>query len=372
VKRLFLDKIASVTSRLALDANAVVSDSIPAAAGTVVACRVLNAKRTYNTLEDVHGRNLALHPGDVIAGALGHRNALYGYSGRVPEHVAVGDELQLLNLGGVIGTGAVASPTNGDPFRLEVLGSVLEFPYLATRVGVPANIARAALSPGEFPDPEDLPPLVVLVGTCMDAGKTTAAAALIHEWSHGGTHVAAGKLTGVSLRRDVLEMRDCGAHPVGLFTDFGVVTTDESNAVPAAHGLIAHLAEAQPEVIVLEMGDGLLGTYGVRSLLADERISAATRAIVVCAQDPVGAHGAQRILREEYGFETDLFSGRVTDTPVGLSFCRDELGVAAWNALRHAPQMAETVREAIARRTARAPLPASVPAADLVEREGAR
>ena len=354
MKRLHLDKIASVTARLALDRNAVVSDNIPAEAGTVIACRVLNAKRAYNTLEDVHGRKLALHPGDVIAGALGHRNALYGYSGVVPDEVHVGDELQLLNLGGVIGTGAEPCPSHGEPFQLQVLGSVLEFPYLATRVGVPANIQRGALPGGAMPDAADLPPLVVLVGTCMDAGKTTAAAALIHQWSHGGLRVAAGKLTGVSLRRDVLEMRDCGAEPVGLFTDFGVVTTDESNAVAAAHGLVRHLSESQPDRIVLEMGDGLLGTYGVRALLSDPALSAAIQATIVCAQDPVGAQGAQRILREEYGLETDVLSGRVTDTPVGLAFCRDELGVPAWNALRHGAQLAETVSSAISNRTAAA------------------
>src|SRR5262245_5266259 len=192
MKRATLDKIASVTSRLALDPNAVLGEEIPAVAGTVVAARVLNAKSAYNTLEDVHGRMVALHPGDVIAGALGHRDALYGYSGHVPSAVAVGDELQLLNLGGVIGTGAEATPQNGEPFKLEVLGSVLEFPYLATRVGVPANIGRAALPSATMPSPLDgLPPLVVLVGTCMDAGKTTAAAVLISEMTHRGLRVAA-------------------------------------------------------------------------------------------------------------------------------------------------------------------------------------
>ena len=140
-------------------------------------------------------------------------------------------------MGGVIGEGAEFSPGCGDPFQLEVLGAVLEFPWLATRVGVPANVARGALPGADLNELPSLPPIVVLIGTCMDAGKTTAAAALIHQWSHAGMHVAAGKLTGVSLRRDVLEMRDCGAHPVGIFTDFGVVTTNESNAVRAAHGL---------------------------------------------------------------------------------------------------------------------------------------
>jgi len=348
LKRCHLDKIASVTMRLGLDQNAVLGTDIPAEAGTVVACRVLNAKTQYDTLEDVHGRMVKLYPGDVIAGALGHRDALYGFSGRVPASVAVGDELQLLNMGGVVGSGAVRSPTNGEPFRLEVLGSVLQFPWIETRVGVPANVARAALPSAPLQAGTPLPPIVILVGTCMDAGKTTAAAALIHELDRRGRSVAAGKLTGVSLRRDVLAMRDCGASPVAVFTDFGVVTTGEDNAVPAAHGLVAHLAEGEPDLLVLEMGDGLLGTYGVRSLLDDPALREAVRCVILCAQDPVGAWGGVRLLEGRHGMRVDLICGRVTDTPVGQRFCREELALPAWNALASAPELAASVLDSLA------------------------
>jgi len=351
MKRCTLDKIASVTKRLALDANAVLGEEIPAVAGTVVAARVLNAKTSYNTLEDVHGRMVALHPGDVIAGALGHRDALYGHAGRVPDSVQVGDELRLLNLGGVIGQTDGLSPSMEEPFRLEILGSVLEFPYFGRRVGVPAQVARAAL-PIRVPDPEELPPLVALVGTSMDAGKTTAAAALVRALVRRGISVAAGKMTGVSLRRDILMMQDCGARPVALFTDFGVVTTNASNAVPAAHGLITHLAEARPDLIVLEMGDGLLGTYGVDALLSDSVIASAIRSVVLCAQDPVGAWGAQELLRSKYGMEADVVSGRVTDGVAGVRFCNEKLELPGHNALRDGEKLADVVLAAVERRCA--------------------
>jgi len=343
VRRCQIDKVSSVTLRLELDRAAVLGEEIPAVAGTVVAGRIVNAKTTYNTLEDVHGRMVALHPGDVIVGALGHRDALYGFSGQVPASVKPGDKLQLLNLGGVIGSGAEPVPGLGEPFSLEVLGSVLQFPYLDCRVGVPANIADGALQPR--PLPSALPPVLALVGTCMDAGKTTAASVVIGELTRAGMRVAAGKLTGVSLRRDVLQMADCGAEPVAIFTDFGIVTTNEQNAVPAAHALVSHLAESEPDVIVLELGDGLMGTYGVHSLLSDEGFRRSIRSILLCAQDPVGAWGGQQILGERYGLKADAVSGRVTDTPVGLRFCRERLGVPAWNALRHGPQLASTLRE---------------------------
>jgi hypothetical protein len=343
VKRCTLDKIASVTLRLELDHNAVLGAAIPPQAGTVVACRVLSSKASYNTLEDVHGRMVALYPGDVIAGALGHRDALYGYSGSVPKSVAVGDELQLLNLGGVIGQGARATHAQGEPFRLEVLGAVLCFPYLGTRVGEPANIATAALPRRPLVPGESLPPVVTLVGTCMDAGKTTAAAVLITELTRRGLRVAAGKLTGVSLRRDVLQMQDSGADPVAIFTDFGVVTTDRESAVPAAHALIARLAEGEPDVLVLEMGDGLLGTYGVDALLSDPSVAGAIRSVVLCAQDPVGAWGGKELLATRHGLGVDVVSGRVTDGPTGVRFCREALGLPAWNALTNGRALAEAV-----------------------------
>jgi hypothetical protein len=352
MKRVTLDKIASVTSRLALDPNAVLGEDIPAVAGTVVAARVLDAKSSYNTLEDVHGRMVALHPGDVIAGALGHRDALYGHAGRVPDSVAVGDELRLLNLGGVIGATDGPSLSMEEPFRLEILGSVLEFPYFGRRVGLPAQIARAAL-PVRVPDPDELPPLVAFVGTSMDAGKTTAAAAFVRALARRGLSVAAGKMTGVSLRRDVLMMQDCGARPVAIFTDFGVVTTSRENAVAAAHGLVAHLAEARPDLIVLEMGDGLLGTYGVDALLSDALLAGAIRSVVVCAQDPVGAWGAQELLRTRYGLEADVVSGRVTDGTSGVRFCQEKLGLPGHNALRDGEQLAETVLAAVELRCTR-------------------
>jgi hypothetical protein len=177
----------------------------------------------------------------------------------------------------------------------------------------------------------------------MDAGKTTAAAVLIGDLVRRGLRVAAGKLTGVSLRRDVLAMQDSGADPVAVFTDFGVVTTNDQNAVVAAHSLISHLAEDEPDLLVLELGDGLMGTYGVHALLSDAAVAGAIVSVVLCAQDPVGAWGAAQLLRERYSLKVDVVSGRVTDGPTGVRFCRDTLGVPAWNALRDGKSLAEAV-----------------------------
>ena len=126
--KVFLDKIASCTRNVALHQRVVLSSDIPAKPGTILAVRVLDEKSQYNQIEDCHGRMMTYHAGDVVAGVLGERRALRGYSGVVPDTVRVGDILQLLNLGGVIGKCVSANPENGPPARVEVLGSILQFP----------------------------------------------------------------------------------------------------------------------------------------------------------------------------------------------------------------------------------------------------
>ena len=79
--RVFADKIASVTRNLKLDRQLTLTRELRAEHGAVVAGRVLRDKSTYNQLEDCFGRMNIVHAGDVVVGALGHRNALHGYEG---------------------------------------------------------------------------------------------------------------------------------------------------------------------------------------------------------------------------------------------------------------------------------------------------
>jgi hypothetical protein len=104
MKKVLLDKIGSVTANCRLAREVRLGTEIPALEGGVVVIRVLNAKSTYNKLELPSGRMSVVKPGDMVAGALGHRKALFGYSGFLPSEIKVGDRLNILNMGGVLGT----------------------------------------------------------------------------------------------------------------------------------------------------------------------------------------------------------------------------------------------------------------------------
>jgi hypothetical protein len=299
--------------------------------GYVVAARILTDKTVYNTLENVHGRMMRLKPGDQIAGVLGTRRALYGYSGMVPKTLKAGDVINVLNLGGVLGRCTSYAPDVGAPFEAELLGAVLYFPVLGQRIGAQAHIGLNALP--DAASVETSAPIVAVVGTSMDAGKTVAACQIIRGLSRKGLKVAAGKVTGVALQRDVLGMLDYGAERVLSFNDAGLVSTNDQTAPDAARRIIVDLNRTKPDVIVLELGDGLLGEYGVRAVLKDAGISKHFGAVVLCANDPVGAFGAVPILKEQFNLDTKIVTGPVTDNEVGCSFVASTLGIEAANAL---------------------------------------
>ena len=140
MRSIVVDKLASVASGLDLGRELRVGDSIPSEEGVMVAVEILNDKSSYNRLELASGRMARVRSGDIVVGALGHRKALFGYSGHLPETVKRGDVLQLLNIGGVIGVCDSVNATMGSPFDVRILGVVLEFPYLGQRVGVPARV----------------------------------------------------------------------------------------------------------------------------------------------------------------------------------------------------------------------------------------
>src|SRR5215218_1029110 len=344
MKTVVLDKVSSVTRSCQLKREVRLTPEIPCEEGVVVAVRVLHDKSTYNQLELPSGRMAQVKRGDIIAGALGHRHALFGYAGHLPTSLAPGDRIHLLNMGGVLGICDSVSPDLGPPFECEVLGAVLHFPYLGERIGVAARIGGLPLD-ANAPVMTGGVPVVALVGSCMNCGKTAAACALVRELSHGGLTVDGFKATGVSLRRDVLAMEDAGARTTAIFTDLGVVTTTAANAAPVTRTLLTRLAANRPDAIVAELGDGLLGAYGVAAILEDEKIRKAFTAVVLAANDPVAAWGGVRMLRERFGIEPAAVTGPATDNLAGTRIIEEQLGVPAINARLDAARLTERIRE---------------------------
>jgi hypothetical protein len=321
--KITLDKIASSTVRLDLPREVEISPHVEAREGNVIAVKALMEKTVYDRLELTSGRMAKINKGDVIAGALGHRRALKGFVGCIPESIHPGDTIHVLNLGGVLGLCVGRNPDLGPPLEVEVLGAVMID-------GEPANIARGALAPLERL--ADAAPLVVVAGTCMSAGKTAAASEIVKRFAQAGHRVAAAKLSGVACLKDTLDMEDHGAFATLSFLDCGLPSTATvPDLAPYARAIIAKLSEQKPDVIVLELGDGILGDYRVGTFFEHEDLMRPTKALVLCANDLVAAWGAQKLL-ERWGLPITVVSGPVTDNQTGTDYITQELKLPAANA----------------------------------------
>jgi hypothetical protein len=342
VRSVVVDKIASVTQACGLGHELRIAADIPCEEGVVVVVEVLTNKSTYNTLELTSGRMAKVAKGDIVVGALGHRKALFGYSGHVPASIKPGDVIQMLNIGGVLGICDSVNADKGRPFDCRVLGVVLQFPYLGERIGVPARIGQRPLDLEAALDTQGVP-VVALAGSCMEAGKTAAACAIIARMRHRGLAVHAFKATGVSLRRDILAMEDAGARKTMIFTDFGIGTTTAKVGPALTRAMLTEMAQGHPDVIVFELGDGLLGTYGVEAILAAADIRNAINVLLLSANDPVAAWGGVKLLRDKFGIEPAVVTGPATDNQVGVDIIGQQLGVAAANAITSGAELGDRV-----------------------------
>ncbi|HST52560.1 MAG TPA: hypothetical protein VLJ61_11170 [Pyrinomonadaceae bacterium] len=335
------DKIGSVVSRLALQRHlAVEGERRGARVGDAVVVRALTDSATYNQLELPSGRLAKINPGDVVVGALGRRRALKGFVGDVPETVGAGDRLHLLNMGGVIGCCTGHHSSLSDAIEVEVVGFVCGEDSRVRNIGDAALAVRETL-------PAACPPLVLIAGACMNSGKTYAATEIVRQATRAGMRVAAAKLSGVACLRDTLHMADHGAVATASFLDAGLPSTvGVGDLAPVAKTIIAELDKSKPDVIVIELGDGILGGYSVESVFDDAELRGATAALVFCASDYVGAWGGIELFRRR-GIEVDLVAGSVTDSKMGEDYIEREFGVPAGNAKRNGARLFELVQSKV-------------------------
>jgi hypothetical protein len=206
---------------------------------------------------------------------------------------------------------------------------------------LPMNIGDAGLLPSHELHPSA--PIVLVAGACMNSGKTVAAVEIIRQASNAGLKVAGAKLTGIACLRDTLNMQDHGAFTTASFLECGLPSTVECDDLGGAvRSIFNHLNSFAPDLIVAELGDGIVGGYGVDAILRDEAIIAGVSSFVFCAADYVGVIGGVTVLGE-MGIEIDVVAGSVTDSQMGEDFVRREFKLEAGNARRDGKKLFEMI-----------------------------
>src|SRR5579863_9054426 len=146
-----------------------------------------------------------------------------------------------------------------------------------------------------------------------------------------------------------MRSRRPGCRCAALFTDLGVVATTPANAPGVTRTLLTRIAAGRPDVIVAELGDGLLGAYGVGAILADAEIRSAFTAVVLAANDPVAAWGGVRLLAQDFGIVPAAVTGPATDNLAGTQIIEQTLGVPAANARTQSERLARLVSDRLGR-----------------------
>jgi len=327
-----IDKISSVTKNLKLTQREQLTDNLSTRSGTVLAAQVLHDKSIYDEMELPTGRMSKLKKDDIIAVALGERMALKGFVGHLPKTLKTNDVINLLNFGGIAGICTSANTREvGEPLRIRVLGGI-------ARKGKLLNIDQAALFKPATKLTSDIPLILITAGS-MDSGKTTVASEIIKTLTRIGMRLAAAKLTGVGAMRDLYRMEDYGVYESVSFVDAGVTSTanvDPKLVVNVGKGALNYLSRkgikgGKPDAIIVELGDGILGSYGVVQILKDKEFQKRVRLHITCARDPAGALKLAEDCAK-FGVPVDVISGPITDNEVGKAIIKDHLDIMTYNA----------------------------------------
>jgi hypothetical protein len=302
-------KFSFVTRCLGLENLTIASAPQQPAQGDLVVARV-DTLGQHNFLEDRHGRHTRLYAGDLVVGAFGNRYATDFYEGYVP----TGPHTHLLTAGGVIGTVASSHVRRGEPTALEVIGA------LADGSGTPLKLVDLARPLPPAADPR--PATVVVVGSAMNAGKTTTVAGVIRGWARAGLRVGGGKATGSGSGKDRWVYIDAGAYSVVDFLDFGMPSTygyPTGRLVATMHAIRDALAVEGATHVVVEIADGVLQAQ-TRELLA--ALPAFADSVLLAVSDAVGAVGAQGVLAAA-GVRVSALSGLVSASPLAAREAAD-------------------------------------------------
>ena len=320
-QKIIVNKIGSVLKNINLNQQVYISKKIHAVEGQAVVVKVLEEQTKYGKLELTTGLMSKIKKGELIVGVLGERKALAGIVGIVPKEIKTGDVLNVLNIGGVIGK---ATSWNKDfvnlPIPVKLLGEII---VNNKNLNIHDSIQKLDSILIKTV------PLIVVMGTAMNVGKTTATVKLIQSIKNKTKlNLVAAKLSGIAAQKDILAMKKAGANQVLSFLDVGISSTINNHGlvVPAAKTIINKLTKEKPDLIVVELGDGIIGWYGVEKLLNDKEFSKAMSFNIMCAHDLVGAKGSYDMLKN-LNLKINFFAGPVTNNTAGTDYIENILKI---------------------------------------------
>ena len=306
--RLQSAKRSYATRRIALgDAAGLFSFGVRPQTGDLVLARIDRIGH-HRRIESPEGRRGQLYVGDEVLLCFGARYASDQFEAVVPNRL---EPCHMVAAGGIAALCVNRHDSTRPATQITPIGLV------ADTEGRVLNLKDYALS-GARPL-SGRPYTMTVVGTSMNAGKTTTIAGMVRGLTSNGLKVAVGKVTGTGAGGDRWAYVDAGASEVLDFTDFGYASTykvpsDELTALLSA--MMSSLAEDRPDVIILELADGLFFSE-TADLVETPAFAEMVDDVVVAASDAMGAEaGVRRLAANE--MVPIALAGRMTSSPLAV------------------------------------------------------
>lgn len=304
------------TRRVPRDAVTGLAPDVAAAqAGDLVLAHVAEIGQ-HRRVQLPSGRPSEIYPGDAIVLACGARYAPDQFEGLAEIDPAGAD---LLAGGGCIGRMVARNE------RVRPATRLIPAARLLGADGGALNLRDFALP--ARPDAGTLPVIAVL-GTAMNSGKTLATAQTALGLRRAGWRVAALKGTGTGAFGDYNEYSDTGAHVVADFTDAGMVTTyrEPLDRVRAGiESLLGHAAAQGCDIAVIEIADGLFQRETAQ-IIADPWFRGRISGLVFACGDAVAAAGGVAELAR-HGLRPDAITGMVSCSPMASAEAETATGI---------------------------------------------
>ena len=259
-------------------------------------------------VETTTGRQARILPGDLLVGALGIRRATLEATGDWNAIDGSDGRMEDLTRAGLFGK-ETSRATTADPHP----------PF--TYYGHVIRDGRKVCMKDFVVRPRNVPtytcPTIMIIGTSMSSGKTTAARVVIRLLKDMGIpRVIAAKLAGAGCYGDIMSMQDAGADAVFDFVDVGlpstIVSTEEYK--DSLNILLSMISAQNPDVVVAEVGASPFEPYN--GSVALQEMGGRAQFIVLCASDPYAAVGAKK----NFGVKVDLGEERMSGVAFHVLF----------------------------------------------------
>lgn len=289
--------------------------------GDVVIANVIELGK-HTRLQSPVSRRQLMFVGQEIMVAYGHRYAPDQFLAHVPDNLG---PCQLVAGGGVASEVIEQHASIDKATQLEPVGLLMRQGKVVNLLDfAPLSIENESPQAAQIDAPR--PPVIAVLGTSMNSGKSTTLGCLVNGLVNSGMQVAAGKATGTGAGNDPNLFTDAGAFSVCDFTDFGFPTTYRLDYETVRDLLVAMIREQSATgagTVVIEIADGLFQGETSR-LLRDPIFTAQVDRVLFSAQDALGAQAGERILLDA-GLDLAAVSGVVTASPLAAKEAQAQL-----------------------------------------------